>query len=296
MNNMNQLGDQANGLRQMQNNQQSKFNRNHKVKVIAVTGGKGGVGKSNVSLNMAVALGQQGKRVLVFDADLGLANVDVMLGVRVEKNLSHLLAGECELEDILVEGPHGIKIVPATSGTRNMVELSPNEHAGLIRAFSELSTQFDILIVDTAAGISDMVLSFSRAAQDIMVVVCDEPTSITDAYALIKVLNRDYGVFRFKVVANMVRSLREGQELFAKLSKVADRFLDVALELVAIVPFDENVRKSVRKQRTIVDAFPKSPAAIAFKTLASRASSWPIPDVPGGHLEFFIEQLVISEA
>lgn len=287
MNNINDLGDQANGLRKMSQNQ--------KIKVIAVTGGKGGVGKSNVSLNMSIAMAQQGKRVLVFDADLGLANVDVMLGLRVEKNLSHLLAGECELEDILVEGPHGIKIVPATSGTRNMVELSPNEHAGLIRAFSELRESFDVLVVDTAAGISDMVLSFSRAAQDVMVVVCDEPSSITDAYALIKVLNRDYGVFRFKIVANMVRSLREGQELFAKLSKVTDKFLDIAIELVAIVPFDENVRKAVRRQKTIVDVFPRSPAAIAFKTLASRASTWPIPDSAGGHLEFFIEQLVLPE-
>ncbi|AWB67385.1 cobyrinic acid a,c-diamide synthase [Saccharobesus litoralis] len=288
MNNINQLGDQANGLRKMKSED--------KVKVIAVTGGKGGVGKSNVSLNLAISLAQKGKRVLVFDADLGLANLDVMLGLRVHKNLSHLLAGECELQDILVKGPHGITIVPATSGTKNMVELTPNEHAGLIRAFSELEQQFDVLIVDTAAGISDMVLSFSRAAQDVLVVVCDEPTSITDAYALIKVLNREYGLFRFKVVANMVRSLREGQELFAKLSKVTDRFLDVAIELVAIIPFDENVRKSVRKQKTIVEAFPKSPAAIAFKTLATRASTWPVPDTAGGHLEFFIEQLILPEA
>lgn len=282
----NQLGDQASGLRTM------KQNANDKIKVIAVTGGKGGVGKSNVSLNMAVSMAQQGKRVLVFDADLGLANVDVMLGLRVEKNLSHLLAGECELDDILITGPQGIKIVPATSGTRNMVELSTQEHAGLIRSFSELKQEFDVLIVDTAAGISDMVLSFSRAAQDVMVVVCDEPSSITDAYALIKVLNRDYNVFRFKIVANMVRSMREGQELFAKLSKVSDRFLDVALDLVAIIPFDENVRKSVRRQKTIVEAFPKSPASMAFKTLASRAGKWPIPESATGHLEFFIEQLV----
>ncbi|WP_221935022.1 MinD/ParA family protein [Catenovulum sediminis] len=284
---MNQLGDQANGLRTM---------KQKKIKVIAVTGGKGGVGKSNVSLNTAVAMAQQGKRVLVFDADLGLANVDVMLGLRVEKNLSHLLAGECELDDILITGPHGIQIVPAASGTRNMVELTPQEHAGLIRAFSELHREYDVLIVDTAAGISDMVLSFSRAAQDVMVVVCDEPTSITDAYALMKVLNRDFGVFRFKIVANMVRSMREGQELFAKLSKVTDRFLDVAIELVAIIPFDENIRKSVRRQKTIVDAFPKSPAAIAFKALAARAGKWPIPDNATGHLEFFIEQLVTPGA
>jgi flagellar biosynthesis protein FlhG len=283
---INTVLDQASGLRRMNQNS------NHGVKVIAVTGGKGGVGKTNVSLNTAIALGQQGNRVLVLDADLGLANCDVMLGLRVEKNLSHVLSGECELDEILVEGPAGIKIVPATSGSQNMVELTPAEHAGLIRAFSELNTEFDILIVDTAAGISDMVLSFSRAAQDVMVVVCDEPTSITDAYALIKVLSREHGVYRFKIVANMVRSLREGQELFAKLSKVTDRFLDVALELVATIPFDENMRKSSRRQKTIVELFPNSPAAVAFRGLANKAAKWPIPHQPSGHLEFFIEQLV----
>ena len=177
-----------------------------------------------------------------------------------------------------------------------MTELTPTEHAGLIRAFSELRSEIDVLIVDTAAGISDMVLSFSKASQDIMVVVCDEPTSLTDAYALIKILNREHGVFKFKIVANMVRNLREGQELFAKLSKVTNRFLDVALELVATIPYDENIRKSVRKQKAIVDAFPNSPAAISINKLAQSAMSWPIPSQPGGHLEFFLEQLITDKA
>jgi flagellar biosynthesis protein FlhG len=122
--------------------------------------------------------------------------------------------------------------------------------------------------------------------------VCDEPTSLTDAYALIKILNKEHGIFRFKIVANMVRSMREGDELFSKLSKVTDRFLDVALELVAVIPFDENVRKSVRKQKAIVEAFPTSPAAMAIRRLAKKAIEWPIPNQPGGHLEFFLEQLV----
>ncbi|WP_448546831.1 MinD/ParA family protein [Thalassotalea fusca] len=276
--------DQASGLRRMQ--------EPHHIKVIAVSGGKGGVGKTNVSLNTSIALAQQGKRVLVLDADLGLANVDVMLGLRVRRNLSHVLSGECELDDIIIEGPAGIKIIPATSGTQSMVDLTPSEHAGLIRAFSDMKTEFDVLIVDTAAGISDMVLSFARAAQDIMLVVCDEPTSITDCYALMKLLSRDHDIFKFKVVANMVRSPKEGQQLFAKLSKVTDRFLDVALELVAVVPYDENIRKSVRKQQAIVEAFPDSPASKAFKALATRITKWPIPHQASGHLEFFIEQLL----
>ena len=142
------------------------MNKSKLVKVIAVTGGKGGVGKTNVTINTAVALAELGKRVLVLDADLGLANCDVLLGLRAEKNLSHVLSGECELEEILLEGPRGIMIVPAASGTQSMVELTPAQHAGLIRAFSELRTPCDVLLIDTAAGISDMVLSFSRAAQD----------------------------------------------------------------------------------------------------------------------------------
>lgn len=276
--------DQASGLRKMQDPQH--------IKVIAVSGGKGGVGKTNVSLNTAISLAKLGKRVLVLDADLGLANVDVMLGLRVQRNLSHVLSGECELDDIIIQGPGGINIIPATSGTQSMVDLTPAEHAGLIRAFSDMQTKFDILIVDTAAGISDMVLSFCRASQDVLLVVCDEPTSITDCYALMKLLSRDHGLFKFKVVANMVRSAKEGQNLYAKLSKVTDRFLDVTLELVAVIPFDENIRKSVRKQQAIVEAYPDSPASIGFKSLAKNIISWPVPKEASGHLEFFIEQLL----
>jgi flagellar biosynthesis protein FlhG len=276
--------DQASGLRKMQNPQP--------IKVIAVSGGKGGVGKTNVSLNTAISLAKLGKRVLVLDADLGLANVDVMLGLRVKRNLSHVLSGECELDDIIIQGPAGINIIPATSGTQSMVDLTPAEHAGLIRAFSDMKTKFDILIVDTAAGISDMVLSFCRASQDVLLVVCDEPTSITDCYALMKLLSRDHGLFKFKVVANMVRTPNEGKNLFAKLAKVTDRFLDVTLELVAVIPYDENIRKSVRKQQAIVEAYPNSPASIGLKALAKNIVSWPVPQEASGHLEFFIEQLL----
>jgi len=276
--------DQASGLRKMQEPRQ--------VKVIAVSGGKGGVGKTNISLNTAISLAHLGKRVLVLDADLGLANVDVMLGLRVQRNISHVLSGECELDDIIIEGPAGIKIIPATSGTQSMVDLTTSEHAGLIRAFSEMQTEFDILLVDTAAGISDMVLSFARASQDVVLVVCDEPTSITDCYALMKLLSREHGVFKFKVVANMVRNPKEGQQLFEKLTKVSDRFLDVAIELVGVVPFDENIRRAGRKQKAIVEAYPDSPASIAIKELAMKVSKWSIPAQPSGHLQFFIEQLL----
>lgn len=284
----NMMHDQASGLRRM-----TKLSS---TKVITVTGGKGGVGKTNVTLSMAISMARQGKKVMVLDADLGLANVDIMLGLRSGRNLSHVLAGVCELQDIIVEGPYGVKIVPASSGTQNMAELTPAQHAGLIRAFGNLQDDIDVLLVDTAAGISDMVLSFSRAAQDVVVVVCDEPTSITDAYALIKLLSREYDVQRFKIVANMVRSYREGRDLFTKLTRVTERFLDANLELVACVPLDDCVRQAVKRQKIVVEAYPRCPASLALTSLSNKALTWPIPSHAGGHLEFFVERLIVKKA
>ncbi len=270
----------------------SSANRSRKVKVITVTGGKGGVGKSSVSLNLAAALCALKRKVMLFDADLGLANIDVMLGLKVDKNLGHVLRGECELKDIIQDGPMGLRIVPASSGLREMAELSVDQHAGLIRAFSSLDEDIDFLIVDTAAGISDMVLSFARAAQDVLMVVCNEPTSVADAYAQMKVLQNDYGVQKFKVIANQVHSLEEGKLMFSKLVKVTDRFLDVTLELVSCIPADPNMKKAIKQRSCVVQLYPQSPAAIAFRSLAQRALSWPVPEVAGGHLEFFVENLI----
>jgi len=262
------------------------------VKVIAVTSGKGGVGKTNVSVNLSVALAAAGRQVMLMDADLGLANVDVMLGLSPKHNLSHVIEGSATLEEVLVEGPQGVLIVPASSGTQRMAELSQAEHAGLIRSFSELNHDLDYLIIDTAAGIADGVVSFARAAREVIVVACDEPSSITDAYALIKVLNRDYGLSRFHMVANRVRSVMEGQDLFAKLSKVTGRFLDLALDFVGAVPEDESVRKAIQRQRSVVQVYPGSPASRAFTELAKRVEKWPLPRDAEGHMEFFVERLI----
>ncbi|WP_101760497.1 MinD/ParA family protein [Oceanicoccus sp. KOV_DT_Chl] len=268
----------------------------HPVQVIAVTGGKGGVGKTNVSINLSVCLAGMGRRVALMDADLGLANIDVLLGLRPKQNLEDVLAGHCSLNDIMLTGPGGIRIIPASSGTQRMTMLGAMEHAGLIHAFSEISNQIDVLVIDTAAGISDSVVSFVRASQEILVVVCDEPSSITDAYALIKLLNKDYGVDRFRVVANMTRTTQEGRNLFNKLTQVTDRFLDVTLQYVGNIPFDEAVRKAVQRQKPVVELSPRSKAALAYKQLAEKVDLWPLPSTPRGHLEFFVERLVEGAA
>lgn len=278
--------DQAAGLRRMA--------KPKAVQVAAITSGKGGVGKTNVSVNLALALAGSGKQVMLMDADLGLANIDVLLGLKPLYNLSHVIKGERTLEEIIVDGPGGVKIVPAASGLKLMSELSPMEHAGVIRAFSELSIDLDVLLVDTAAGIADSVISFSCAAQEVVVVVCDEPASITDAYALMKVLNRDYGVQRFQVLSNMTHSAQEGRELFTKLVKVTDRYLDATLNFMGSVPYDDYLRKAIKKQRPVFDAYPRSRSSMAFKNLAHKADKWPRPEAAAGHLEFFVERLIRS--
>ncbi len=278
--------DQAAGLR--------RIATPRPVRVIAITSGKGGVGKTNVSVNLGVTLAAQGKEVMLLDADLGLANVDVMLGLHTNYDLSHVLKGERALEEVICTGPQGLRIVPASSGLQNMAELSTAEHAGVIGAFSELSVTPDVLLIDTAAGISDNVVTFSRAAQEVVVVVCDEPASITDAYALIKLLNREYGIYRFRVLTNRVQSVQDGRALYNKILKVTDRYLEVALDFMGVVPEDEYLRRAVQKQRAVVDAYPRSKSALAFKKLASKADSWPVPASAGGQLEFFVERLIMA--
>lgn len=276
--------DQAAGLRRLA--------QPRPVRVIAVTSGKGGVGKTNVSVNLAVALAQRKKQVLLMDADLGLANVDVLLGLNPAHNLSHVLNGERSLEQIILPGPAGLRIVPAASGIQNMAQLNTMQIAGLVHAFSELSGHLDVLIIDTAAGISDNVISFTRAAQEIVVVVCDEPSSITDAYALIKLLSREHGRQHFRILASMTRAPHEGRELFMKLVRASDRFLDVVLDYMGAVPLDDDLRKAVQRQRAAVEMFPRSRAALAFKEMAQGTERWPMAAGPSGQLEFFVERLL----
>jgi len=278
-----ELARQANGL--------ASFRRPRPVRVLAVASGKGGVGKTNVSVNLGVAFAAMGRRTMLLDADLGLANVDVLLGLQVPYNLSHLLGGERELEEIIVSGPAGLRIVPASSGVARLANLSPAEHAGIIGAFSSLAEPVDVLIVDVAAGISPAVLQFCVAAQEVMVVVCDEPSSLTDAYALVKVLARDHGVRRFHTVTNRVDSLHHGRRLHHKLQTVCDRFLDIPLQHLGAIPEDPLLRRAVQMQAPVVTAYPSSPAARAFKDLARHADNLPEPRGMSGCIEFFLERL-----
>ncbi len=262
------------------------------VQVIAVTSGKGGVGKTCVSINLAASLAAQHKRVLLLDGDLSLANVDVQLGLVPRFTLEHVLDGRCTLEESILDAPGGFRLIPASSGVSRLASLSTAEHLGLVQAFSHLACKLDVLIVDTAAGLSDSVRQFCQAAQHVLVVVRDEPASLADAYAMIKVLSRTHGVRRFQVLANMSTATGGGEGLFRKLQRVTDRFLDVVVEYAGEIPEDRFVRTAICGQRSVVSAFPSAPASRAFARLAQRTTKWQSVEAPRGNIEFMMERLL----
>ena len=264
----------------------------HPVQTITITGGKGGIGKTAIAINLAAALAQRGRRTLLLDGDLGLANADVLLGIAPRYTLAHVLNGERNLDEVVASTPYGFDVIPAASGIAELAALDATGHLGLVQAFSSLSSDIDTLVVDTAAGIAPGVLRLAQASQQVVIVVCDDPASITDAYALIKVLAREHGVDRFRILANMVRPELDGQHLFRTVSRVAGRFLDVILEYAGAIPDDPLLRRSIREQRPVFCAYPHSPAAQALKSLAASADNWPVPAGPRGHIEFFAERLV----
>tara|TARA_B100000767_G_C19733757_1_gene522922 strand:- start:717 stop:1568 length:852 start_codon:yes stop_codon:yes gene_type:complete len=277
-------------------NAKPKFRRDrdqpHNTRVIAISGGKGGVGKSNVTINLSVCLSLLNQRVMILDADLGLANIDVLLGLKVQRNLEDVYLGKCDLQDVCLQGPHDVRIIPSSSGTQSMVNLSSQQHAGLVHAFSDFADTIDTLVIDTAAGISDSVIQFIRAAQEALIVVCDEPSSLTDAYALIKLLHRDHGVDEFRIVVNQTRSVKEGIQLYQRLLNTANQFLDVQLRYEGDIPYDDALREAVKQQQAVTVRSPRSQSAKAFKRLAERVLDWPVKNHPSGELEFFVEQLL----
>lgn len=262
------------------------------VRVIAVTSGKGGVGKTTVAINLAMAFAERGREVMLMDADLGLANIDVMLALKPVHNLAHVIDGACSIEDAVVTGPRGVRILPGASGIRRMAELSEREQAGLIYAFSSLTPVPQVLIVDTAAGIGGPAAKFCAAAQEVIVVLCNEPASLADAYAMIKLLNQESGRTRFRILVNMARTAAEGQVLFRRLVAATSRFLEVSLDFVGSIPYDGQVLRSIQSRRALVEAYPASWTATAFKVLAERAEKWPVPKSASGHLEFFVENVI----
>ncbi len=262
------------------------------VRVVSVTSGKGGVGKTNIVANAAVTLARMGKKVLVMDADLGLANMDVLLGLTPDYHIGHVFSGEKRLDEIIIEGPAGIRILPAASGVQELTLLDSAQKMALLDQMDSLDEDLDILFIDTSAGIGNNVLYFNLAAQDRLVVVTPEPTSLTDAYAVIKVLSTRHQENDFRILVNMVKDEREGKEVYRKLATVADRFLsDVSLDYLGSIPYDPSIQKAVMAQKPFVDVYPDSPASKSIVEAAKEILEGDIREGVSGSIRFFWKRL-----
>ena len=262
------------------------------VRVICVTGGKGGIGKTTVSINLAMAFARQQKSVLLFDADLSLANVDIRLGLHPHKNIHDFLSGECELDEICISGPHGLKIIPSASGIPKMAELSSLESAAIINAFSSLTANIDVMIIDMAPGISSQVIDFTHAAQDILVVVCNDPASLMDSYAIIKILHQRYARNRFGVVVNKVNHQQEGYDVFCRFQDAIAKFIHVGMHYIGHIPQDDYVSISAREGVAVIEKYPQAPAANAFHELSHSIIHWQQDSPVGGGIQYFFERLL----
>ncbi|MGE3152766.1 MAG: MinD/ParA family protein [Nitrospiraceae bacterium] len=263
-------------------------------RVIAVTSGKGGVGKTNVVLNLGIALAQAGQRVLVLDADIGLGNVDVLLGIVPRYTLSHVLAGERRLSEIMVRGPEGIMILPAGSAEWDLTALSSEQQVVIQEELEQLAPSIDVLLLDTGAGISSNVLFFAAASQEILVVASPEPTSMADAYAVMKVLAQRYRETRFRLLVNMAKSRREALEVYRRLLLVSGRFLNISIDYAGMIPADDYLPMAVQRQQAVLAAFPHAPSSAAFRRLAEVVLEWePARHLKGG-VQFFWHRLLMQ--
>ena len=265
--------DQAEGLRNIIKKQELQSEK-QTARVITVTSGKGGVGKTSVSVNLAINLSRIGKKVVVLDADFGLANIEIMLGIRPEYNLSDLMFRGKRISDIITYGPENIGFISGGSGIHEMANLTREQVFQLVQKLGELDEMADVIIVDTGAGIADTVLEFAAASSEILLVATPEPTSITDAYALLKALNRcsSYrpGKTEVKTIANQVRVQGEADELFEKIGVVVNKFLDMDVEYMGAIPYDANMSKAVIKQEPLSIVAPNSTAARAMQNIARK--------------------------
>lgn len=276
------MADQAEKLRQiMRNKEQASAG---KSRIIAISSGKGGVGKTNLAINLAIAYSRLGKKVVVMDADLGLANVNVVLGVIPRYNLYHLIRQQKKMKDILLNTNYGIQIVAGASGFSKIANLSDEERQGVIEELSELSSA-DIIIIDTSAGVSSNVLSFVAAADDVIIVTTPEPTAITDAYGIVKIIateidNLELGL---KLVVNRVKSVTEGRRVAERVINIAGQFLNIKLDYLGFIYDDIQVHNAVVKQRPFIALDAKGKAAICVDHLVRRLENIEYKEGSGIH-------------
>ena len=268
------------------------MDKKHFPQVIGIASGKGGAGKTTVSINLAVALAMQGHKVMLLDADLGMANAQIALGAHAPFNISHVLNGSKTLQEVLITTAQGVRLVPGASGLRDIAALDTHQIATMIRAFDSLDEPVDYLVVDVAAGIAPAVLEFMAACQRRFVVVCDQPASIADAYGLIKVMATEQSLDEIYLVPNMVASAQEGRQLYRRLNDVCTRFLGISIRFLHSIEADELVLQALRKYKSVLDYAPGSAAARDFRGLAQALHQLPPIQSASGRMQFFMERML----
>lgn len=295
--------DQADGLRDMVRQKMNQLNKDTSRKdnaikgsfprVAAVTSGKGGVGKTNIVGNLAIALSRLDKRVLILDGDFGLANIDIVFGLHPKYTIKHVISGEKDLREVIIKGPENISIIPASSGLADLVHLTQGQKLNLLSEFDGLDADFDIFLIDTGAGISSNIAYFNAAARERIIVATPEPTSITDAYALMKVMYTRYGISTFKLLANMVNNENEGDLVFKTLSNALLSFLkDVSLEYMGCLLNDNHVPRAIRKQTPLLQLYPTCAASKGINILAEKFLAQNTMGASDGNIKFFFRQIV----
>ena len=260
--------------------------------VIAITSGKGGVGKSNIAVGLALALGQSGNRVLCVDADLGLANMDILLGVAPTQTTADLVSGDAGVDDVVVEAADNVWLLPGASGQADLADLGEHQRRDFFSAIDSLDDRFDVVVVDTGAGVGSNSVGFAAAAKDIVVVVTAEPTSVADAYGMIKVLCTRCGVRRLHVLVNMVGTHHEGEGVFRRLDNLTSRFLDVQLDFLGVLPRDPAVARAVMRGEPFLRSHPESPASKALYQIADKLAQAEDADDRRGAIRLFWRKLL----
>lgn len=287
--------DQAEKLRRIVNNQlEQAISEPRTSRVITVTSGKGGVGKTNITANLAVQLQRAGKKVVIIDADFGLANIEVVLGIVPRSNLGEVIHGKKVITDIITEGPMNIKFISGGSGVQDLIHLNEHQLSFFIKNLSLLDQMADIILIDTGAGLTDAVLSFSKAADEIILVTTPEPTSVTDAYALIKTLcsQKNNATPNIKLLVNRVDDEEEGREIYYKLKQVSKRFLNVEIDDLGYIPYDRALVKSVKLQEPVSISFPKSDVSKAFEIISNRVLDTEYKEKKNTGLTLFVKRLM----
>ncbi len=262
------------------------------IKIIAVTGGKGGIGKTTISVNLAVSMAKAGKRVLLFDADLGLANVDVLLGLKPKLTINDVVEGRCSLDEVCLSGPYGIKIIPGASGIQSLTDMPRAHSVALIQSFESMAEKMDVMIIDTAAGISRQVIDFTNASQHIMLSLCNDPSSLMDSFAVIKILNQQYARRQFGIVVNKVKNMREGYQVFLRFQETVAKFMNVQIEYLGFIPRDDYIAIAARENASIVDRFGFAPAALAIQQISQGMNAWLDEKETHGGIQYFFESIL----